>query len=273
MIQAITFDLWNTLIREAPEAGQRIKEARIRGLYMFLQGQGYPGSLEEVEAAYEQVGEHLQGIWARNIDAGSEEQVQILLKALNDGWRLSQDQMALANLEWAYVSPALQALPVLTQGAFFERTVASGKPEVSDMFRGQILGALGKVDHPRVADVVLEHYPKMGAELQPKADDAPSPVTAAIGALMRSGGMILHGEQEFEIFRDMPAELIGDTPKVAFDHYGREWGQHYQEPLWAAIGVCQTTERSNADSAIKSSRRRTGKGTTRSRSRRRKPVR
>jgi integrase len=33
------------------------------------------------------------------------------------------------------------------------------------------------------------------------------------------------------------AELIGDTPKVAFDHYGREWGQHYQEPLWAAIGV------------------------------------
>jgi len=33
------------------------------------------------------------------------------------------------------------------------------------------------------------------------------------------------------------AELMGDTPKVAFDHYGREWGQHYQEPLWAAIGV------------------------------------
>ena len=33
------------------------------------------------------------------------------------------------------------------------------------------------------------------------------------------------------------AELLGDTPKVAFDHYGKEWGQHYQEPLWSAIGV------------------------------------
>jgi integrase len=33
------------------------------------------------------------------------------------------------------------------------------------------------------------------------------------------------------------AELIGDTPKVAFDHYGREWGQHYQDPLWEAIGI------------------------------------
>lgn len=33
------------------------------------------------------------------------------------------------------------------------------------------------------------------------------------------------------------AELIGDTPKMAFDHYGKEWGQHYQDPLWAAIGA------------------------------------
>jgi integrase len=32
------------------------------------------------------------------------------------------------------------------------------------------------------------------------------------------------------------AELLGDTPKVAFDHYGREWAQHYQDPLWAALG-------------------------------------
>lgn len=32
------------------------------------------------------------------------------------------------------------------------------------------------------------------------------------------------------------AELMGNTPKTAFDHYGREWAQHYQDPLWAAIG-------------------------------------
>ena len=53
------------------------------------------------------------------------------------------------------------------------------------------------------------------------------------------------------------AELIGDTPKVAFDHYGREWGQHYQDPLWAAIGETtlrkkQTTRR-NAGSKKKAS--------------------
>ncbi|MCG6157273.1 tyrosine-type recombinase/integrase [Rubinisphaera margarita] len=33
------------------------------------------------------------------------------------------------------------------------------------------------------------------------------------------------------------AELMGDTPQVAFNHYGREWGQHYQAPLWSALGM------------------------------------
>jgi integrase len=43
------------------------------------------------------------------------------------------------------------------------------------------------------------------------------------------------------------AELIGDTPKVAFDHYGREWGQHYQDPLWAAIGAKPIPDETSAD--------------------------
>jgi len=46
------------------------------------------------------------------------------------------------------------------------------------------------------------------------------------------------------------AELIGDTPKVAFDHYGKEWGQHYQEPLWAAIGA-KTKTKSTASTKTK----------------------
>ena len=41
------------------------------------------------------------------------------------------------------------------------------------------------------------------------------------------------------------AELIGDTPKVAFDHYGKEWGQNYQDPLWAAIGEPVTAKQKN----------------------------
>jgi integrase len=45
------------------------------------------------------------------------------------------------------------------------------------------------------------------------------------------------------------AELIGDTPKVAFDHYGKEWGQHYQDPLWAAVGL--KTKTATASASVK----------------------
>jgi hypothetical protein len=31
------------------------------------------------------------------------------------------------------------------------------------------------------------------------------------------------------------AELIGDTPKVAFDHHGKEWALDYQDPHWASF--------------------------------------
>jgi len=47
------------------------------------------------------------------------------------------------------------------------------------------------------------------------------------------------------------AELIGDTPKVAFEHYGKEWGQHYQEPLWAAIGGSERQSPSKSSSKTK----------------------
>lgn len=48
------------------------------------------------------------------------------------------------------------------------------------------------------------------------------------------------------------AELMGDTPKVAFDHYGKEWGQHYQDPLWAAIGETGTSTSATDTKRVKS---------------------
>ncbi|MCH7727831.1 MAG: tyrosine-type recombinase/integrase [Planctomycetes bacterium] len=58
------------------------------------------------------------------------------------------------------------------------------------------------------------------------------------------------------------AELIGDTPKVAFEHYGREWGQHYQDPLWKAIGEGDVRVQSKTKSKSKPKRRK--KTTTKS---------
>jgi integrase len=60
------------------------------------------------------------------------------------------------------------------------------------------------------------------------------------------------------------AELIGDTPKVAFEHYGKEWGQHYQDPLWAAIGEgFKSGGRAKAQHAGARKKKRVGKRATR----------
>lgn len=117
MIEAITFDLWGTLIRETSESARKVKETRIRNLFVFLQNQGYEGSLEKVEAAHRKVGDRLGEIWARHEDVGAEGQVRLFLEALEDGVEGGLDRMTLANLEWAYVSPVLHALPVLNEGA------------------------------------------------------------------------------------------------------------------------------------------------------------
>jgi integrase len=61
------------------------------------------------------------------------------------------------------------------------------------------------------------------------------------------------------------AELIGDTPKVAFDHYGKEWGQFYQEPLWAAVGLAksaQATTKTKTKTSYKKRRSRAQRGAT-----------
>ncbi|MBW3598411.1 MAG: tyrosine-type recombinase/integrase [Planctomycetes bacterium] len=64
------------------------------------------------------------------------------------------------------------------------------------------------------------------------------------------------------------AELIGDTPKVAFDHYGKEWGQHYQDPLWAAIGA--GSARKGRSGSSRTSKKRAGSnGAKRGKSRKR----
>ena len=47
--------------------------------------------------------------------------------------------------------------------------------------------------------------------------------------------------------------MIGDTPKVAYDHYGKEWSKSYAEPLWVAIGVGAQTKTKTASERSKTS--------------------
>ena len=67
---------------------------------------------------------------------------------------------------------ALDALVVIGDTACLDTVKATARRSAlagSVAFRGQVLAALGKLDEPKVADLVLEHYSKMEPELQPRA--------------------------------------------------------------------------------------------------------
>jgi putative heme-binding domain-containing protein len=70
----------------------------------------------------------------------------------------------------------LQALDALIAGGdaglLPEVAVLLGDPKAnSARLRGQVLASLGRLDDPRVAEIVLRHYARMEADLQPRAID------------------------------------------------------------------------------------------------------
>jgi putative membrane-bound dehydrogenase-like protein len=66
---------------------------------------------------------------------------------------------------------ALTALVAADDPSVLQGVPALLASKTSPQFRGQVLAALGKLDEPKVAVIVLGQYPKMEPELQPRAID------------------------------------------------------------------------------------------------------
>lgn len=117
MIQAVTFDLWQTLILETPEDLRRGKELRLERMREVLKEKGYPISPSELEEAYQAVGRKLEVIWQNQVDISPREQVQLLLQSLDPELPLSLGEETMRRLEEAYASPVLTITPALNDGA------------------------------------------------------------------------------------------------------------------------------------------------------------
>lgn len=117
MIQAVTFDLWQTLILETPEDLRRGRELRLEGVREVLKEKGYTVSPAELEEAYRVVGRRLETIWQNQVDISPGEQVQLLLHSLDPELPLSFGEEMMRKLEEAYASPVLKIMPALNDGA------------------------------------------------------------------------------------------------------------------------------------------------------------
>ena len=114
---AITFDYWQTLVQDTPEGLRRGREIRTEGVRKVLDARGVHLSDGEIDRAYDESGQRIMRIWARDEDISPTEQVLIFLQCLDLNSSNLLGEEILEELELAYSTPLLQALPRLCLGA------------------------------------------------------------------------------------------------------------------------------------------------------------
>ena len=116
-IRAVTFDLWDTLIQEAPRGADRVAAIRIDDIGRILESVGYHHSRAGLERAYLMTGDHLEAIWRRYEDVSAREQVEFLLECLDAGLPDELTSAVLDDIEVAYSNSMLRHRPRLLPGA------------------------------------------------------------------------------------------------------------------------------------------------------------
>jgi putative hydrolase of the HAD superfamily len=117
MIKAIAFDLWETLITNTPELSRRQKDARLTRLEAILVRHGFGREAERLDVAHHQQWHRCQELyWSADVDIPCRRQVEHLLEEL-DLDPSSIDEETLAEIEEAFASAPLDALPETVEGA------------------------------------------------------------------------------------------------------------------------------------------------------------
>ena len=112
-IQGITFDLWDTLIKELPGNSDKVARARIDGIAGVLDSGGHTHAREELEEAYNKLGMFLDFTWAKRRDMPVRDHVLFMLNCVECrlASRLSAEDFAA--IEKVYADGILLHPPVL----------------------------------------------------------------------------------------------------------------------------------------------------------------
>ncbi|HEY0156002.1 MAG TPA: HAD family hydrolase [Thermoanaerobaculia bacterium] len=117
MIQAIAFDLWETLITDTPELSRQQERLRLTRMEEILRARGYAAVAERIEHAYRALWHRCHDLyWSSDVDIPCRRQIEHFLEELGLEPQ-SFGEEALGELEEAYAHAALEVLPALVDGA------------------------------------------------------------------------------------------------------------------------------------------------------------
>jgi putative hydrolase of the HAD superfamily len=238
-ITAVTFDFWQTLVRDTPEGLARAREMRLRSVAEILDRAGCPKSASTIEEAYERCAVEMAArAWTLHRDLSIRDQVTIFLDCLEERIveRLGEEQFVAA-VE-GYSVPVLHAPPVLTPGAeeavrgLAARGCRLGIVSNTGRTPGATLrrlldryGLLGhfqaisysdevgfRKPHPEIFDRTLKLLGVSPAEALHVGDNPDDDVLGALGFGMRSAHYVPDGAPASPD-ADLTLTFLGDLPE------------------------------------------------------------
>ena len=118
MIKSVTFDFWETLVRDSPENMREQRALRIQALHRVLAGAGSGIGEPDVAEAYDRSGRVLgERFWDRHRDPSIAEQVRLVLETVSPGISRAMTPALFEEALAGYIEPVLHVPPELTPGA------------------------------------------------------------------------------------------------------------------------------------------------------------
>jgi putative hydrolase of the HAD superfamily len=117
MLRAIAFDLWETLITDTPHLSKEQERLRLTRMEAVLEARGHGAVAHRIEDAYRALWRRCHDLyWSEDRDVPCRRQIEHLLEELAlDPATFGEE--ALAELEHAYATAALDVLPEAVDGA------------------------------------------------------------------------------------------------------------------------------------------------------------
>ncbi|MBI4726173.1 HAD family hydrolase [candidate division TA06 bacterium] len=117
MYQAITFDLWQTLIADTPSIDKKRTRYRILQIRKVLAGEDIQVSVIELSQAHQEVWEQCQIKWKKARDISFEDQITLFLNLVRPGLAKKLKSGALKEIEKSYAQAVLLYSPRTIKGA------------------------------------------------------------------------------------------------------------------------------------------------------------
>ena len=116
-VTAVTFDLWDTLVREVPGGSDRVASLRTHRIAELLEGIGRPHDVEEVEEAYRKTGTFLDLTWGKSRDMPVRDHVLFMLSCIECRLPGKMTNEEISEVERIYADSILEHPPELLPGA------------------------------------------------------------------------------------------------------------------------------------------------------------